>query len=265
MFELLLIRLSGARYLLRFDDICPTMNWAVWNEIEAALDRYEIRPILAVVPDNQDPKLIVDPPRDDFWARVRTWQAKGWAIALHGYQHRYVIQDAGLVGLNRMSEFAGLPRQQQQSKLEAGLSIFRREGIRPRLWVAPGHSFDRTTVELLGEMGIDTICDGFHYRPHSDEMSTFWVPQQMWRLRYMPAGVWTVCLHHNGWTKAELERFQSQVEVYRPLLTCFEKVSATFRGRHSSLAPLLHRIFLAAVMMKRRVRKSTPIRGEGKG
>ncbi len=94
---------TDARYLIRFDDICPTMNWAVWDSIEEYLIRYRVRPILAVVPDNQDPNLVIDPPRDDFWERVRHWQRMGYSIALHGYQHRYVSSNAGLLLLNHQS------------------------------------------------------------------------------------------------------------------------------------------------------------------
>ena len=63
--------MADTRYILRFDDICPTMNWAAWEAIEALLTRHDVRPILAVVPDNRDPKLVVDPPMADFWAQVR--------------------------------------------------------------------------------------------------------------------------------------------------------------------------------------------------
>src|SRR5260370_42375028 len=56
----------------------------------SALMARRLKPILAVVPDNQDPMLKVDAPVADFWDRVRQWQARGWTIALHGYQHRYV-------------------------------------------------------------------------------------------------------------------------------------------------------------------------------
>ena len=55
--------MSDARFLLRFDDLCPTMNWAMWDAIEAHLVRMEVRPILAVVPDNRDPKLVAGPPK----------------------------------------------------------------------------------------------------------------------------------------------------------------------------------------------------------
>src|SRR5262245_38354882 len=76
--------MTESRYLIRFDDICSTMNWLVWDAIESQLIRYAVRPILAVVPDNRDPNLIVDPPRSDFWERVRRWQSRGYTIALHG-------------------------------------------------------------------------------------------------------------------------------------------------------------------------------------
>ena len=85
---------SAARVpdLLRFDDICPTMNWGTWDAGRGPDGPLGLRPILAVVPDNRDPKLVAGPPRADFWERVRGWQARGWTIALHGYQHLYVTR-----------------------------------------------------------------------------------------------------------------------------------------------------------------------------
>ena len=98
------------RYLVRFDDICPTMNWTVWRQVEEALVEEGVEPILAVVPDNRDPNLTFDWPEPRFWDRVRQWQARGWTIGMHGYHHRYETEDAGIVGRNRYSEFAGLSR-----------------------------------------------------------------------------------------------------------------------------------------------------------
>ena len=62
---------TSTHYLLRFDDICPTMNWTVWRQIEAALIEHQLKPMLAVVPDNQDPTLKVDTAVKDFWEHVR--------------------------------------------------------------------------------------------------------------------------------------------------------------------------------------------------
>ena len=102
---------SRPQYLLRFDDICPTMNWDVWRDIERLMVIRHVIPILSVVPDNRDPKLMVDPPSNDFWPRVREWQARGWGIGVHGHQHVYVNKSAGIMGITSQSEFAGLARE----------------------------------------------------------------------------------------------------------------------------------------------------------
>src|SRR5512138_2337396 len=140
---------NNAKYLLRFDDICPTMNWQVWSEIEAAMIARGVRPVLAVVPDNQDPALNVDPPVADFWDRVRRWQARDWTLALHGYQHRYVTCHPGISTIRKKSEFAGVAAAEQEEKLRRGTEMFQRQGIRTRVWIAPSNSFDAATVSLL--------------------------------------------------------------------------------------------------------------------
>jgi len=219
----LLSGVTPARFLVRFDDLSPRMNWSVWEEIEEILLKYRVRPILAVVPDNRDPSLQVDPSREDFWERVRQWQGRGWSIALHGYQHLYLSESAGLVGLRRKSEFAGLPRGVQQEKLDAACAIFAREGVRADLWVAPGHSFDATTLDILLEQGIDTVSDGFGLRPVR-ERGINWVPQQLWNFRPFPLGVWTVCLHHNRWSGERLQRFRVEIEHYAGRLTALPEL-----------------------------------------
>ena len=35
--------IDGARYLVRFDDICPGMNWQVWREIEKICGDSDVR------------------------------------------------------------------------------------------------------------------------------------------------------------------------------------------------------------------------------
>ena len=222
----------GARYILRFDDICPTMNWRVWAEIEKILYLRAIRPILAVVPDNQDPELMVGPAVADFWGRVREWQARGWTIALHGFQHRYVNRNGGLLGITMQSEFAGLPRDEQEFKLRAGLAMFKAEGITSQAWIAPSHSFDHTTVELLPALGIRAISDGLSNSPYLTANGVVWVPQQLWeRFRLRKQGVWTVCCHHNNWSAARLEEFSSQITVYEQKIASFDTIVAGCR-RH---------------------------------
>jgi hypothetical protein len=212
-----------AKYLVRFDDICPTMNWTVWDRIEPILVKRGIKPILAVVPDNLDPKLRVADVRDDFCQRVRDWQAAGWFIALHGYQHTYVTKDAGILGINAYSEFAGLPYDIQCEKLTKAVAIFERHHVRVDGWVAPAHSFDEITVRILLELGIEVISDGFYARPVK-YLGAKWLPQQMWQFRNLPFGLWTVCFHLNKFTDVNIEQLQQDIETYGPAITSVERV-----------------------------------------
>ena|SRR2546426_977090 len=246
----------GANYLLRFDDICPTMNWEVWREIEDVLVHADIRPILGVVPKNQDRELWFDEPRADFWPRVRSWQARGGTIGLHGFEHRYVTRESGLVGLNRRSEFAGVPAAEQEVKLRHAVDIFRSEQVRPEVWIAPAHSFDETTITILKGLDIGVISDGFYLSPHRDKNGMLWIPQQIWSFRARPFGLWTICYHHNSWTSADLADFKRGLSRYRPHITSFGEVmrSAAMRSR-TWRDPLVARGMLTTIRVKSRLRR----------
>ena len=224
----------SASYLIRFDDLAPTMNWAAWNDIEEILVAEKLKPLLAVVPDNQDPKLCFDSANPHFWDRVREWQKRGWTIALHGYQHLYVSSDAGTVGLNGRSEFAGLSFEEQEKKLKIAVEIFRREGIEPRVWVAPAHSFDEKTVAILNSASVKLVSDGFSLFPHIDSRGTIWIPQQLWRFRPLPLGVWTVCFHHNLWSQKDLATFHQNVKDYRTAITSIDDIVVSYGRRQRS-------------------------------
>ena len=220
-----------AEYLIRIDDVCPTMNWDVWEQIERMMLDAGVKPILAVVPNNSDPTLVVGPPAAEFWERVRTWQGRGWTIGLHGYQHRYVTSSSGMLSVWPKSEFAGLSLDEQAEKIKQGLEIFRRERVHAEVWVAPGHSFDGTTLDVLREQGLEWISDGLYLFPNRDDRGLLWVPQQIWRFYNLPWGVWTVCLHANGWTAKELVQFGKDLSSYRDRIVSFAEVLADYGQR----------------------------------
>ena len=43
------------------DDICENMNWELMNRCELLFDKYEIKPLLGVIPANKDPELLAYP------------------------------------------------------------------------------------------------------------------------------------------------------------------------------------------------------------
>ena len=196
----------GPKYVVRLDDACPYMDRNKWTIVEKILDKYEIKPIVAVVPENKDPKLIKDSYDKNFWRKVRNWQNKGWYIAMHGYNHLYISKNSGFLPFSNKSEFAGLPYEEQAKKIQAGWKIFQDEGIECKIWVAPSHTFDLNTLKALKELTtIDTISDGIGLFPFK-KYGFKWIPVQMWRFRKLPLGVWTICLHPNEMSEEDFKK-----------------------------------------------------------
>jgi predicted deacetylase len=225
----------NVKFLLRFDDLCPTINWDVWQKLETIMLEENVSPIISVIPDNQDSSFFNAPADSHFWDRVRGWQARGWSIGLHGYQHRYVNKEAGMIGLNHYSEFAGLPLEEQYTKLRKGLEIFAREAVRADVWVAPAHSFDHNTVRALSSLGVKTISDGMSLFPYRDCEGTFWVPQQLWKFRAAPFGVWTVCVHPPDKMFKNADFFRQCIRQHKKSLTTLAAVSEHYANRKHTL------------------------------
>lgn len=203
----------AARYLLRFDDLCPTMRPERLEWLAALIARHGLRPILAVVPDNRDPELRCAPANESFWERMRALQAQGAAIALHGLHHLSVGRGGGLLSLHRRTEFAGEPPVRQIARIGAGLELLRARGLEPRLWVAPRHGQDRATCAALREHGILLVSDGFSATPYQ-RCGLTWLPQQLWAPITQSAGLWTICLHPNTASREELLRLEAFVQEH---------------------------------------------------
>ena len=225
----------SAQLLMRFDDIGPGMRWSIWEPLETFLIAQGIKPILGVIPDNHDPRLEHQPRRDDFWPRIKKLQSLGWSIGMHGYQHSYVTRSPGCVGKNLYSEFAGLPYQIQLEALTRAKQVMEESGVTPALFVPPAHTFDAHTIRALLAIGIDRLSDGFSLFPFRDAQGMLWIPQQIWRARAIPFGVWTVCFHPNNWSQADLERFKQKVIRYRRCWSDLETVCERYGRRQRNL------------------------------
>jgi predicted deacetylase len=184
-----------------------------WRAIEELLDDFGIKPIVAVVPDNRDPGLTVDSTDPNFWAKVRGWQAKGWSIAMHGYQHLMHHTKSKLVlPYYERSEFAGLPYEHQAEKIRNSWEIFLSQDVAPTIWVAPAHCFDRITLKAIrDETTIRIVSDGIARDQYFDD-GFFWIPQQLWKLTEKSDGLWTVCLHPNTLTEGQISTLRQSLE-----------------------------------------------------
>ena len=72
--------------LIRLDDACPRRDIAKWDRMESLLDKYNVKPLVGIIPDCKDPALEKYPLDEKFWAeRILQWKEKGWSFAMHGY------------------------------------------------------------------------------------------------------------------------------------------------------------------------------------
>lgn len=186
-----------SKYILRLDDAASKMNIENWNKMEKLLDKYNIKPLVGVIPDCKDPMMDEYKVDEGFWDKVKMWQEKGWCIALHGYEHVYCTQDGGINPVNKRSEFAGVSLEKQKEKIRKGVSIFKEHGINPQVFFAPSHTFDENTLIALKEesnIGIisDTVANDVYY-----QAGFYFIPQQSGRVRKLPFKVCTFCYHPN--------------------------------------------------------------------
>ena len=80
---------NSSGLLIRFDDISENMKWEFMEKCEVLFDEYNIKPVLGIIPNNQDNELKKYPKKENFWQIVKRWQSKGLTIAMHGYSHVY--------------------------------------------------------------------------------------------------------------------------------------------------------------------------------
>jgi len=221
-----------SKYLIRLDDACPTMNHSNWTKIETILDKYNIQPMVAVVPDNQDKKLMINPVKKDFWRDVKLWQEKNWEIALHGFEHKYATCSAGIIPINSYSEFAGVSFEEQCLKIREGIKKFREHNIYSNLWIAPAHSFDENTIKALKkESNITMISDGIALNPYFD-YGMYWIPQQLWKPREMFLGTWTICYHPDEMKDKDFDRLEKFLEKNHKKITSVERLKLYKRKKN---------------------------------
>ncbi len=217
-----------AQYLLRFDDLCPTVSRERWRRFRSLIEEFRLQPILAVVPQNRDPALQVSSPNPSFWHQMRTLESAGAAIGLHGYRHLCHSRGRSLLGLHRTSEFAGVAPDTQRAWIHHGLHILRSQGLSPKVWVAPRHGFDAHTLAVLLAEGIHLLSDGFARRPHR-RGGIMWIPQQLWGPVEKRKGIWTICIHSNTATDADIERLCGFLAAHAAQFTSLDRVLFRFQ------------------------------------
>ena len=194
---------------IRMDDITPDMNWSKYDRICKILDTYQIKPLIGVVPYCEDETLQVEEAVADFGERIAARQAEGWTIALHGYNHLYTTRSKGIFPLNSFSEYAGVAYERQNAMIRDGIDRLRGWGLEPKIFMAPGHSFDKNTLRALIANGIDAVTDGFGDTPYVRAGVTFY-PISAKRSDCISdkSGYTTYVLHTNTMSDEQIDAFE---------------------------------------------------------
>lgn len=154
------------KYIIRLDDACPNMIQDKWDKIEKLLDKYKIKPIVGVIPDNLDPEFN-NKEIDDFWNKYPVrWQKKGWIIAQHGLNHN--------LSKTIRTEYAGKSYEEQLDNLKRGYELLSDKNIKPDCFFAPAHTFDKNTVKACLDLGFyKFISDGYAFYPYRSNNMMF--------------------------------------------------------------------------------------------
>lgn len=215
------------RYLIRLDDACPTMDRSLWSRMESLLDKYGILPMVGVIPDNKDEMQTIDEEdADGFWNIVRSWQDKGWDIALHGYDHVLSQLEGGINPIWKKSEFAGLPLAEQKEKIQKGIKILKDNGIEAEYFFAPCHTFDANTLTALREgSNIRIISDTIALKPYKRWDFTF-IPQIGGVCRDMKLpGVYTFCYHPSKMSDEDFSRLEEFIKKNTSMFCSFSDLN----------------------------------------
>lgn len=213
------------KLILRLDDACPKRNINNWMRIENLLDKYNVKPLVGIIPACKDPDMEKYPTDEKFWdVQVQSWKLKNWTFAMHGFNHVFDSRCCGINPVNNYSEFAGHSFEAQCQKIRGGVNILRKYGIEPLVFFAPAHTFDLNTIKaLLRESKIRIISDVPANKPFCKYEMTF-VPQQSGRVRELPFDTTTFCYHPNNMNDSDFEELENFLKKHKFLSFPLEEV-----------------------------------------
>ena len=210
--------------LIRLDDIAENMNWDLMKKSELLFDKYNIKPVLGVIPNNKDDELLSYPKKNDFWDQVRKWKNKGWEITMHGFTHVYDnnTKKKDYFGYGGGSEFFGHTLEVQTDKISSGLKKFNEENIKIKSFFAPNHTYDKNTFNALRNSGINEIIDGYGLMPYVENDIKF-IPQLFYRLHLLPFGIQSTQIHLNYWKQKDFDNFEIFIEKHLEKIITYEQ------------------------------------------
>ena len=197
---------------MRFDDINPKMNWERFYKIKSIINKYKIKCILGVVPKCEDKEFTNFPEKKDYISFLQQMKSDGHLIAQHGYKHIIDSESKGFFGNEKKSEFAGLDYKTQFEKIYKGKKILLKNQLWQPIFMAPFHTFDKTTLKVLRNLDFRLITDGFSRYPY-ELRGIKLIPQisSMPLPKYLPL-ISQLCIHINNISDDKLKYLMSFIE-----------------------------------------------------
>lgn len=213
------------KILVRFDDICPTMNFVEFKKAMELMDKNGVKPLIGVIPDCKDPYLQIEPDHSEFWDFIKMLQNKGYQVAMHGYQHVFDIHQHGIVEKRMESEFAGHTYDEQYQKIRKGKEILLSHGISTDIFFAPAHSYDKNTLKVLSDLGFKYLSDGKSNRPYMRYGLLLLPCRSGGCPRIGKKGMYTAVFHAHEWVrrdkKADFDSFVNLIKLHHNDIVSF--------------------------------------------
>jgi hypothetical protein ELI_2404 len=241
------------RYLLRLDDACDTMDKDKWERVEKILDKNNILPLIALIPNNNDDNMVKQSKIINFKDIIERWKKKGWEIGQHGYDHCYINNCGGINPVNLRSEFAGTSLEKQLEKIQLGKKIILEEyNIESNIFIAPSHTFDENTITALKENHIFKISDGKFLYPCKYKGIVF-IPQQVGDFRnILFPGVWTFCYHPNEMKENDFIKFEKFLEKNKNRFIAFKNIDLINIKEITKFESLFSKLYFFLKKLKRK-------------
>lgn len=218
-------------YIMRLDDASEHWNKENWHRMHDLLAKNDVKPIVAIIPNNEDKRLTQFESDDSFIPTMLDWISEGWTPALHGYNHVMDASGGGINPVNQKSEFVGKPIEVQREKIRCGVAKLKQNGITPRLFVAPAHTFDDVTIQALkleSDIRIisDTVANDVYYK---DGM--YFIPRQSGRVRKLRFKTVTFCYHPNDLQESGFQALEEFIQANQDQFVSFDELQMDERKR----------------------------------
>jgi len=226
---------NNTGFLIRLDDIAENMNWDMMEQVTNLFDKFDVKPVLGIIPNNEDPELLTYPKKNiNFWEQVWTWKNKGWKIAMHGNNHVYdkFCTKTDYLGLGGNSEFCSHTYEKQLEKIKCAVDKFSNENIKIRIFFAPNHTFDKNTLLALKKYGITEIIDGYGLMPYEENGIKF-IPQLFHRMFALPFGIQAFAIHLNYFKENDFNNLKKFIEANSKKIITYDQAISKLKNTFS--------------------------------